>query len=428
MEHSRGDENPPIGRLIAVPLIARILIDTGTQAFYPFLPFLAQGMGLTTIRLGQILGFRNLTGLISPLVGFWADRHGYRRFMQVQLMLGGLGFLAIAVPRLPIQMAGLFLSGLALFSFLPILQAYLSARLPYKVRARGIGIVEYSWAIAGIAGLSTVGWVIQQIGWQTPFIGLGTGMFLMALLFGTLSRSHRVAEAVPAPAATHDPPGHRTVGTVRAGEVAPAAFVLAKLRRFLGSKAMIGSVLATIGVGWCTFFALLNVAFIYGDWLMSEYGLNAGAMGVVSLLIGLLDLVGSGLASLFSDRIGKKRALLGGHLLAILAFFLMPLLNVSVTGSVGSLLILRSILEFSIVTFLAFASEQAPARRGRMLSLVNAVSLTGGSLAGFTGPWLYRRMGIAGPSWMGLSGMVLACLLNVLFLREISAAEADDGT
>lgn len=53
-----------------------------------------------------------------------------------------------------------------------------------------------------------------------------------------------------------------------------------------------------------------------------------------------------------------------------------------------------------------------------MLSLTAAFSFGGGSLAGFSGPLLYQRFGIAGPSYASALGMALVVPLGILFLRD----------
>ena len=63
----------------------------------------------------------------------------------------------------------MLLVGLGSFSFVPTLQAYLSNRLPYQQRARGLGILEYAWALSGIVGLYLVGQLLDMAGWQMPF-------------------------------------------------------------------------------------------------------------------------------------------------------------------------------------------------------------------------------------------------------------------
>lgn len=395
MARSRSEPGVSLGRLVALPLLARSLIDTGTQIFFPFLPILAQGFGLSSIQLGRLLGLRNLTGLTGLFASALADRYGYRRVMRGQLLAGSCGFLLIILPQWEVRVTGLLLSGAATFSFLPTMQAYLSNRLPYAQRARGMGIVEYGWAIASIAGLSTAGWVMERWGWQTPFAGLAVGLLAFFFLFRFLAGR---PEGRPTPPS---PPGPRF-----------------RFKAFFGPQANVRSILATLGLGGVLLFALVNVTFTFGDWLVTAYDLEAGQLGVVALLIGCVDLAGSVATSLFSDRIGKRRALIGGGALSIAALWALPAFEVTVASSVGGLLLVRGLMEFTLVTFIAFASEQAPQRRGRMLALMNACALSGSSLAGFTGPWLLQRRGMAGPSRVSALSLLAGALLVGLWIRE----------
>lgn len=384
-----------LGRLIALPLISRSLIDTTAQIYFPFLPALAQGLGITSARLSQILAIRSLMGLLVPLTGTLADRFGYRRSMRIAL-LGialGLGLFALG-PSLPLRIAGLMLSGIAGFSFVPTMQAYLSHHLPYTIRARGIGIVEYGWAFAGIVGLSTTGWIITRTDWTVPFLILAVAMVGLFFLYLSLPGGRIATQSALHQATTRG---------------APLIQRLPSLSR---------SAWATVCVTGCVSFSLFNILLVFGEWLTTGYGLLAEDMGRVAMFMGVADLGGSVITSLFSDRMGKRNSVLGGSALSCLAFLLLPGIGRSLIGCIVGLSLIRFAIEFTIVTQLAFASEQAPAQRGQMMSLVGAAAFASTSLSGFTAPWLYQRMGIAGPSFMAALVMALSVLINLLFMRE----------
>ncbi|MXZ43050.1 MAG: MFS transporter [Caldilineaceae bacterium SB0666_bin_21] len=383
--------------LIGVALVTRCLTDTGFQIFYPFLPMLAGGLGLSTTRMGQLLGLRNLTGLLSPVFGALADRQGFRKWLRVELMALSAGFLLLALgPSLPIKVFGFILSGIAALAFVPTLQGYLSHRLRYSMRARGIGIVEYGWAFAGIAGLSTAGWIIERTSWEVPFVILGIGLAILSILYYLL------------------PPGHPEGARPRMSN--PAAGRRQQLTDLVGSLSV--SAWATIACTGFLSFAMFNVLIVFGDWLTQTYDLGAGDMGRVAMAMGIADLCGSIGASAYSDRIGKRRAVMAGGVLAIAAFVLLPILGTSLVGAVGGLMLMRVALEFAIVSMLAFASEQDSHRRGQMMSMMGASNFTASALGGFSGPWSFLRLGITGPSLLAISGMLACIVLNIGFMRE----------
>ena len=383
--------------LIGIALVTRCLTDTGFQIFYPFLPMLAGGLGLSTTRMSQLLVLRNLTGLLSPVFGALADRQGFRKWLRVELLALSAGFLLLALgPSLPVKVFGLIISGVASLAFVPTLQGYLSHRLRYSMRARGVGIVEYGWAIAGIAGLSTAGWIIERTSWEVPFVILGIGMAVLFVVYYLL------------------PPGHPEGARQRMSD--PAAGRRQQLTDLVGSLSV--SAWATIACTGCLSFAMFNVLLVFADWLIHTYGLGAGDMGRVAMAMGIADLCGSIGASAYSDRIGKRRAVLAGGVLAIAAFVLLPILGNSLVGAVGGLMLMRVALEFAIVSMLAFASEQDSHRRGQMMSMMGAANFSASALGGLTGPWSFLRLGITGPSLLAVAGMLACTVLNIGFMRE----------
>ena len=83
--------------------------------------------------------------------------------------------------------------------FGPNLHSYVSSMLPYSKRSRYLGMVEYSWALAGIVGLFLFGRVIELYGWKAPLFILSAGLILSSLVMSTLPRSRRSDEAAATP-------------------------------------------------------------------------------------------------------------------------------------------------------------------------------------------------------------------------------------
>ena len=137
--------------ILAACVATRVVVDTSVQLFFSFLQVIALGMALDVVVLGRLLSLRSAVGLSAPLFGSAADRYGYLRVMRLSLVLAAAGtFLLGSRGGFWSVAAGMVLSGVGLTGFLPTVQAYISAQLPFAQRARGIGILEYSWALAGI--------------------------------------------------------------------------------------------------------------------------------------------------------------------------------------------------------------------------------------------------------------------------------------
>ncbi|MEZ4734733.1 MAG: MFS transporter [Caldilineaceae bacterium] len=386
--------------LMGLSISARLLIDTVAQLFNPFLTIFAVGLGVDVVTLGRLLSLRLVTGIFTPVMGALADRHGYRRMMRLAILCVIAGLLLIGGSRgMVLLVLGMVVMGIGQAGFVPTLHAYLSARLPYNVRARGLGILEYSWALAGIVGLFVMGQLIAATDWRIPLFVLAVGLGGVWLLFGLLPAAH--------------PQQHLTV--------APPAVSRSSLRRFtsffdLGSHSR--SAYGAIAADALLFFAGMQLMVIYGAWLNQEYGLGAAALGSVALLLGCFDLAASVSVSIFTDRLGKRRSVLIGTLGTLLGNALLPFLNLSLPIAVAGIALTRGSFEFGIVSQISLLSEQAPDQRGKVLSLGSAVVMMGGALANLTGPWLYVHYGVWGLSAASVVALVISLVLVIGVVRE----------
>lgn len=385
-------------RLIGAGLGTRLLVDTAKQMFGPFLGIFAAGMGMDIVALGRLLGARNAVGITAPIFGALADRLGYRRILQAELIISGAGMLLIgAAASLSALTLGMLTVGVGTAAFVPSLQAYLSARLPYDRRARGLGIVEYAWALSNIVGLSAMGYLIQRADWRSPFVILGVGLVASALLF----RGAPPAAQQAAPQAV-------------AGHGGLAAWA----REFVAFRANGTSTWAAILAMGFLVLAGMNVSTVYGAWLQADYGLGAAALGGTALVVGAADLAGSVLVSAAVDRWGKRRSVLGGLVLSLVTYTLLPILNRGLVPALAGIALMRFAFEFSIVSLIPLLSEQSPQERGKALSLGAVVGLAGASVASITGPWALTRLGVAGLAGISLAATVGCAGIAAVWVRE----------
>jgi predicted MFS family arabinose efflux permease len=391
-------------RLIGTSISAKLLVDIGVQIFNPFLPIIASGLGLDIITLGRLVGLRSLMGVFAPISGVIADRTSYRRVIRVALLINALGLVVLAAGNGLWMAAGaMILIGLGASAFVPNLQAYVSGRLPYAIRARGLGMLEYSWALTGIVGLSMVGLIIQFVNWRVPFLLLAAGMIVMALVFGRMPAAHSPQATGPEASAARNAALH---------------IKLRALRAFFNLGQTARSTYATMLAGSLSYFAAMQLMIAYGAWLEQQYGLGPAQLGLVAFVFGWFDLAASISVSLFTDRIGKRRSVLIGILGSLLGYLAMPFLNTGVVLATLAIALTRMCFEFNIVSHFPLLSEQAPSQRGKVMTLGAAVSLLGGTLAGFTGPWLLIRVGVAGLAWSSAAAAFIGLLVVLLLVNE----------
>lgn len=409
LENSSAQAPVQVGAMLAIAVLAKFFVDTATQLFNPYLLVYASGAGLTGLTMGRLVSVRNLSGLVAPIIGGLADRYGYRRIMQVNLLLIASGILLFAAAgNLFWLVLAMLLWGAGQGGFAPNAHSYLSALLPYHKRSRYLGILEYSWALAGIFGLSVIGVLIEKSGWKLPLYILAGGMLISAVCMFVLPSRHGREE-------------EDAVQTAKAGEnsvqpVKPSR--MERIRAFLHLGPNRRSAWAAIGVNFFNFFALFHLMISHGIFLETEYSLTPSRLGQVALMLGIADWAGSILVSTAGDRIGKRRSLMYGTMGMSLGFILLPILNISLIPALAGLIIPRFFFEFTTVSNFPLLSEQYPEGRGRVLALGVAGGLLGSTIAASTGPAMYLRFGLWGIGPVSAAANLCALALLIWLVKD----------
>lgn len=393
-----------VRRLLGSSLVMRLLVDTSVQLFYPFLPLFAAGLGITAVSMGRLIGVRTLVGLSAPLWGALADKRGYRVVMNGGLLaiVAGLVLLGVSPPLtlglgVVTAVSAMILMGAGLNAFVPNLFAYLSAQLPYSQRSRGLGLLEMAWAVAGIVGVFLVGWGMDRWGWRVPLLVLAGLLLVSSVAMRSFPKTKRV-------------------------RVAGGKKTAVSWRKWLADFVDLGengrSAWAVVFITMVTMFGAFHLFGAYGQWLFVEYGLEARGLGIVALLMGVAALFASSSISLFGDKIGKRRGVWLSSLLAIGAFWLLPLLNVGLVVLIIGLFVAHFLFEFAIVSTMILATEQAPAQRGKMMTIWAAAGTVGVAIANLTGPLAYEAFGAVALALPSGAAFLVVWLVVQVWVRD----------
>ncbi len=422
MQKYRTSGTAGIGVLVTVGVIAKLFVDTSVQLFNPFLMVYAAGLGVGAVTMGQLVSLRNIMGLTAPVIGHFADRIGYRFIMRLSLFLAGIGVLLLSTGAgMPILILSMIITGLGQGGFTPNMHSYLSAKLPYSKRSRYLGIVEYSWALAGIIGLALIGVLIELFSWREPLYVLGGGLIAASLLLGVLPKTERGRKtAAFKPAASNDGGAEEAKPPVQqhGSESKKSRVSIMRVIKFFYLGTYWKSAWAAVLVNVFNFFAITHIMIIHGGWLETEYGLVPSKLGLVAFLLGVFDWAGSILVSVAGDRIGKRKSVLIGAGGMVVFFILLPFLNLSLPLALISLLLPRFFFEFATVSNFPLLSEQYPPQRGKIMSLSVAGGLLGTTIAATTGPAAYLSVGVWGLGPVSAVAAGISCVLIVLFVRE----------
>ena len=366
-------------------------MNTAYRFVYPFLPVIARGLGVPLEQAAYLVSVRHMAGLATPGVTRVIGRGELRRRLIITgLLLFICGSAVTALTSAYVgALVGFALLGLAKPVFDVSSQAYIADRVPYERRARYLAVFELTWAGALLVGAPLVGWLISKTDWATPFWVFGV-LSVVAILL--------VPRFIDADQHT----SKSSSGRVRFGRSAFAFLVVAG------------------------FFSLASemIIVVFGAWLEDSFGLSLVALGGAAFLIGASELAGEGATFAFTDRIGKRRAVLVGLMISAVGFALL----IPARSELGlGLAILGFALfgfEFTIVSSIPLASELVPAARARFLAwMVVAMSLARGVGAAL-GPILFRSFGLPGPAIAAIVADVIAAMVLVVWVRERAATRS----
>ena len=373
-------------------LTIRTIMNSGFRMIYPFLPFIARGLGVTEAAVTLGITLRSAVGLFSPFIGSVADTWGRKRAM----LLGLIGFIISMLmvfisPTYPVLIISMVLTSLTKIMFDTAMYAYLGDRVDYRQRGLAAGIAEFGWSGAFLLGIPLAGFLIQNLGWYSPFPCFGLiAVGILILLWRTLPNDV-VPKEIKRPSLIQG------LGIIRKHPAGLAALLMA----FLVT----------------TSNETVNV--VYGSWMENNFALKVAALGLASTVIGIAELTGEGFVAGFVDRLGKRRALAIGMSLYSVTCLLLPLLGFRLEGALIGLFLFYLTFEFSIVSSIPLMTELVPGARATFIALAAATQSLGRMAGSLVGPMLFKS-GLGANALAAAIFTVIALVLLGMFVKEQS--------
>jgi predicted MFS family arabinose efflux permease len=375
---------------VVVFVIVRIVYNTLFRMIYPFLSYFAKGLGVDLRTISYAITARSLMGLIGPFFASVADSRGRKAGMLLgALVYTGAISLVVLWPTYTAFFIALSLAFIGYLIFVPSMQAYLGDRVVYENRARVLGITEFAWSLSAIIGVPLVGFIIARFGWLAPFP-------LLALL-GAVSF---IILAWMLPKDSHPVEGQtgfwKNLRKVYSYPPAVAALVMVALYTAANE----------------------TVTLVYGVWIEKAFVLGIASLAATALAIGISEFGGEVLVTIFTDKMGKRRALAVGIIGNCVAALALPIFGRWQIGAMLSLFLFYLTYEFTIVSGIPLMTEILPSARATMLAAHMALIALGRSIGDLVAPPLFTQSVLPGISANALAAIVFN-LLALIFLARI---------
>ena len=166
-----------------------------------------------------------------------------------------------------------------------------------------------------------------------------------------------------------------------------------------------------------------TVTLVYGVWVEQAFFLSIASLATIALAIGISEFGGEVLVTMFTDKIGKRKALAMGILGNCLASLALLFFGRWLVGAMLSLFLFYLTYEFTIVSGIPLMTEILPSARATMMAAYMAFIALGRSIGDLLAPSLFAQSAIPGISANALAAIGFN-LLALIFLTRVKLPRA----
>jgi predicted MFS family arabinose efflux permease len=375
---------------LVVLTMARLFLNTGLRMIYPFVPVIADGMGVARSDITRLITLRNATGFLSPLFGPLSERHGRKPVLVGAILLFSIGCLIVFIwPFYGILAITMVAIGVAKVVYDPAMQAHIGDTVPYARRGKALAITEYAWALALLLGAPAVAFAIDRWGWQSPFfwLALFSGLSVIFLLW-----------AIP-----RLPPRSRAVTSV-SGSI---RFIRRHPVIFLAVLYMILVMTAN---------EMLFI--VFGGWMVDSFQLDLTSLGIAAAVIGGAELVGETFAGWSVDRFGKRPVIISSGLLNAFFYLILPYTSGTLIAALVTLFFIFLTFEITVVGGMPLMTELVPDGRAVVMSMIIFAMSMGRTLGAFAGLLVWQMAGFEVSALIWAAVMGAAVFVLARWIRE----------
>lgn len=389
--------NNKVIRSIFAIVLARLAINVTRRFPYPFVAPIGASFGVSADSIQNVIALTNGAGLLSPLFGILSEHYGKKMVMTgALLMMTGMSALGALFAEYSVFVLVMFGFGVGKIIYDPTFQAYIGDIIHFSRRARVMGIAELSWALSLVIAAPVAGFLLDVSAMQAIFVFLTFLLGASALVFWLL------VEPVD--------------GNVH-GERLRVMSPLSAMRVVRAHPPAIFALVSTVCLTASHEIFYIN----YGLWMEDSFGLVLTALGAITIVIALAEVIGEFIVITLADRFGAKRTSMLGMLIAAVCFLIIPNLSFSLPAAMFGIFVMFISIETAIVAALPLFSEILPQSRAVMMSAnVGAYSL--GRVAGGALGAIIYKFSAGNFLLIGLVAGLLGFLALLIMLRFIPAS------
>ena len=336
--------NKVIKSILAI-VFGRLVINISKRFPYPFVSAIADTFSVPADNIQNVIALTNGAGLLSPVLGIISEQYGRKLVMVgMLLMMTVMSVLGAVFADYGVFVVVMFSFGIGKIIYDPTFQAYLGDLVPFGRRARVMGISELSWALSLVVAAPVAGYLLDNSNLQSVFVFLSISLFLGTAALWIFVESDERPD--------HKHERLRIINPLTAIRMVsahpPAVFALF--------------------YSFCLTLSHEIFYINYGLWMEDSFGLLLTALGTVTIVIAIAEIIGEFIVITMADRLGTKTTSMAGMLIAAVCFFIIPYLSFNLPLAMFGIFIMFIAIETSIVSALPLFTEILPRSRAVMMS------------------------------------------------------------
>jgi predicted MFS family arabinose efflux permease len=352
---------------ITLLTVTRTAVNSCVRFAPPFLAIIARGNGTNLAGIGVAVAISELSGLLSPLNAEIVERLHRRTAMVLGLVGVAVGVTLAASSLHPAMFAvGLIVLSQSKVMFDLALGSWTTDRVPYAQRGRVMGLIEISWALGLLVGVSLMGVLTAVTNWR---VGYGLG-----------------AAAVVA------------VAALIARRIEPDSGPHTRASRAARTPITVRDVAVLIFGMFCLMAASQALFVTFGSWLIDAFDYTPTELSLVAVGLGLAELVASITSSRRTDAWGKERSTAAGATLMVMASVGLAVWHDNIVIALPLCILAIAVFEFAIVSAIPLSTAAVVGSPARGMALMMGAGTVGRATASVPATRLYEQFGMAWPA------------------------------
>lgn len=365
---------------------ARTAVNSCHRFAPPFLAIIARGNGTSLAGIGVAVAIGELSGLLSPLNAEVVERLHRRTAMVLGLIGVAFGVTLAASSVHPAMFAvALIVMSQSKVMFDLAMGSWTTDRVPYAQRGRVMGLIEISWALGLLVGVSLMGLLTAATNWRVGY-GLGAAAVVATAAF--------VARGISPDSGQHTRASRTARVPIKIADVAVLVFGL-----------------------FCLMAASQMLFVTFGSWLVDVFDFTPSALSVVAIVLGLSELIASITSSRRTDVWGKERSTAVGAAMMVTASVGLAIWHGHLWIALPLCIVAIATFEFAIVSAIPLSTAAIAGSPARGMALMVGAGTVGRATASIPATRIYEKFGMAWPAVMA-AGLGTVTVFTMLALHR----------